>query len=470
MKALVLTLLSFAFFPHYKSLAAPIYFETVRTTNMEKTRAGRFLYFGAAPRFAANDFELYVGKIILTMRAKAWVKKEMPDNYSWFLIQKWKRIHDAFFNPKMRFSPFRSTKLELANAKDAELIEWLKIVEAYHSNPLENLGFNIYDDSIDTEQYKSSILTSLLRFYFNDSLLTIEKGEEIYTALRNPETRANDAQKSRELWKHHLGTSFTKDSSRGDTYEGFLTFVYPYAGSLGGPYWQPKEGVYSLAMPGSSDARWWSGQWKDEFGNLPFLMYRSTGGAIHGPTVSKEGVNAWYLDRDWISHGCLRMNPSDLLEIRAMMPTDVIKNPIKQYVMEGPDVMDFQGERVVVNPDYYRVPDKVPVSKEDGSFQTHDFLIEQQRKTFLATLYNRFNSKLPNGNSYNVESNSFTGIPKYSVLQGKLIRDGVWNESIPVKTFQSRGTQVIQYIESGATPAGITDQAGDYPPSYFLSP
>ncbi len=79
---------------------------------------------------------------------------------------------------------------------------------------------------------------------------------------------------------------------------------------------------------------WWtdpdSGERSPVFAGLPFIRLTgapTTGYGLHGPIDNYDSVNGGALRRGYVSHGCIRMEATDIVEVYALISG--IKTPVK---------------------------------------------------------------------------------------------------------------------------------------------
>jgi hypothetical protein len=297
--------------------------------------------------------------------------------------------------------------------------------------------FKLY---FDTDELPDDVISDSMKF---EKLLSVEN--------------------SRRLFIKHLGHLYTEGSDR-TSYKGSLTFVYPIAATVEGPFDQPKEMVTDLKTAESIEARWWSDKWKDEFGGFPFLLIEWSGVAFHGPITNDAALDVWYLRRDYVSHGCHRMDGSDVLEFRALMPQDMKKaaGQIKVTVLDHFDVTDWNrdGKLEVIDVKYYQIPSSVAVPKKKTIEETiAPFNVEAQAKTFMKN--NKYAAKF-----YDAGNDKVKNAPKYEVLKKTLKKNGV-HGVLDIYRFEHRPSRILQYTEDGIKLQGFDDLAGKYPPKHF---
>lgn len=443
--------------------SGPFFHEREDTAKKSNANVGKYLYVGNVPRFEANELELYVSKMSLNLRVKAWVSQTKIDGYAQHLLNRFEKINEIKHESKVSYYPLLSVQKYAQSISNQATVAWMKIAEQYMKHSLDNTGVDIYEAKRNSttktsEQYKENIALATLRFLFLDNSLKLESIEND-NALKD---KLVNTEASRKLFSNHLGSNFTKDQSR-TGYVGFLTFIYPIAATAEGPFSQPKEQVTDLKLESSMEARWWSDKWQDEFGGFPFILIEWSGVAFHGPITNKADIDAWYLRRGYVSHGCHRMDASDLLELRAMFPSNLKdKNQkIKTVIMDHFDVTDWDNDGTVEAMDvkYYNIPSQVSLAKGASIDATiKPFLIENQMKTFLQHSYAK--------GFYDSQKDVLKNIPAYKVNGYTVVKSGTHAE-VKIKHFEARKTSIIQYQEEGVKRSGYDDVGGFFPPGYF---
>jgi hypothetical protein len=438
-----------------------------RTDTPKKSNAnvGRYLYVGSAPKFSGSEIELIISKMSLTLRAQGWITQDSIDNYASQLYQRWERIDQTLQDPNFQLHPL--IKLSRLATKDTS-IAWTKIAEQYSSHILENRGIEIYNSKRNVialenagieDEYRQNMSTAILRYYFNDNSLSVD-------AIKN-DNKLRDkilsASNSQQLFKVHLGSKFT-DSKLRVGHVGFITWVYPIAASVAGPFDQPAEGVRTLMSYGTIESRWWSDKWDDEFGGLPFILIEPSGVAFHGPITNFAPLDVWYLKRGYVSHGCHRMDTSDVIELRHILPKKVKElGKVKLTILNNFDVTDWNGDgkEEVIDVKYYNIPSSVVIpSGKKIEEVIRPYMVEAQMKSF-------FSSHAYAKKYYDASSDTIKGNPKYTVIGGKLSINGT-HQQLPIKRFEYQPSRVLQYKELGTQMYPYDDNQGKYPPTYFL--
>jgi hypothetical protein len=444
----------------------PIPHERTDTPKLKNSNTGRFLYVGDVPKFEGKELEITISKLNLTARVTAHVNQGRIDTYARQLFMRWKTINDAFMDPIVSVHPLVKIS-KLAEGKPLATQAWARIAEQYSPHILEKTSSDIYLDKRNAKNYVSnqaadSYKTLMAESYFKYLFDTKDSSDTVINDNMKLE-KLMSVQNSRKLFKKHMGHIFTASTEKAD-YVGFLTLVYPIAATVAGPFNQPKEQITDLKTAESIEARWWSNKWNDEFGGFPFLLLEWTGVAFHGPITNYSPMDVWYLRRGYVSHGCHRMDSSDILEFRALMPNNLKKasRAIKVTVLDYFDVVDWDkdGKVEAVDVKYYQIPSSVTVEKnmsiEDA---VRPYLVENQQDAFIKN--NKFAAPY-----FDQASGKLKKIPKYEIVNSKLIRTGL-HESVDIYRFGYRPNRILQYTEDGHSLMGFDDAFGKYPPVYF---
>lgn len=446
------------------SRRGPLPHERTDTPKLQNSTTGRFLYLGDVPKFEGNELEITISKLNLTNRVTAYVNQGRINTYAYQMFMRWKALNDASTDPIFSLHPLVKIST-LASGKPKNTQAWAKIAEQYSSHILENKGdiylekrnSNNFVSNQDEEEYETLISDAYFKYLFD----TTESADVILNDNAKLEQLLSESN-SQKLFEKHLGHLFTKSSDKAG-YIGYLTLVYPIAATVEGPFDQPKEQTTNLKTAESIEARWWSDKWKDEFGGFPFLLIEWSGVAFHGPITNYSPMDVWYLRRGYVSHGCHRMDASDLLELRALMPADLkaAANKIKVTVLDYFDVTDWNkdGKLEAIDVKYYQIPSTVAVPKNKTMEEAiAPFMIENQKSAFIKN--NQYAKKY-----YDSASDTLKNIPKYQVGK-KLVRDGVHSE-VGIYRFDYRPNRIIQYTEDGHKVMGFDDTFGKYPPKFF---
>lgn len=460
-KAIGFILIMFSFSELAFARLGPFPHERTDTPKKKNAHVGRYLYIGSAPSFETGDVELTISKMSLTVRATAWVKQDKIDNYAKELYERWLKIEDALKDPKFVLHPL--IKLEsLATAQTS--IAWAKIASQYSSHVLENRGVEVYQTKrnaknvSDKYQYSENISDAILRYLFKNNRLNahlIKSDNKLRDSLLSVEN-------SRRLFSSHHQDNFTKRNNK-TGFVGHITYVYPIAATVKGPFNQPKEASRTLMSYGTIEARWWSDRWADEFGGLPFILINSAGVAFHGPISNFAPLDVWFLRRGYVSHGCHRMDVSDLMELRSILPKNVKElGKVKLTILDYFDVTDWDndGKSEVVDVKYYNIPNSVSIPKGKTIDEViRPYKVENQAKSFFAN--NSFAKKF-----YDVQKDMITGTPKYQTEAGILKKVGTYGP-LPIKRFDYKPSRVLQYQELGTQLLPYDDNKGKFPPTYF---
>jgi hypothetical protein len=356
---------------------------------------------------------------------------------------------------------------KLAEKKPMNVQAWAKLVEQYSGHVLDTTDQPVFTDFRNAsrfaspaleEEYKDTVSKAVFQYYFD----TKELADDIIADTAKFEQLLSK-ENSQRLFMKHLGHLYTPVPEK-EGFIGTLTFVYPIAATVEGPFDQPKEQITDMKTAESIEARWWSNKWKDEFGGFPFLLIEWSGVAFHGPITNYSPLDVWYLRRGYVSHGCHRMDGSDVLELRALMPVDMKKamNKIKITILNFFDVTDWNKDGTVeaIDVKYYSVPGSIAVAKNktiDDAIAPYK--VENQMKTFIKN--NKYAAKY-----YDSASDKLKNIPKYIVNKKVLSQNGL-HEEVGIYRFEYRPTRIIQYTEDGIKLQGFDDTAGKYPPKYF---
>ncbi|MBA2405047.1 MAG: hypothetical protein H0V66_09780 [Bdellovibrionales bacterium] len=460
-----MTLASVAMADVKPGLLGPITHERTDTPKKVNANVGRFLYVGTAPKFDVGEVDLTVSKMSLTVRANGWMTQAKVDGYASQLYKRWEQIEATLQDPSFVLHPL--VKFQNIATKDTS-IAWAKIAAQYSSHVLENRGVEIFNPKRNAkalqaagieDEYRRNVSTAILRYFFNDNSLTSDS-VKADNMLRDNLISVSNSQK---LFQKHYGHIFTNSSTK-PGYLGHLTLVYPIAATVEGPMDQPAEGVRSLMSYGTIEARWWSDKWDDEFGGLPFILINAAGVAFHGPITNFAPLDVWFLRRGYVSHGCHRMDSSDIIELRNILPRKMADlGKVKLTILNNFDVTDWNndGQKEVVDVKYYNIPSAIAIPKGktiDDAIKP--FLVETQMKTYYST--HAYAKKY-----YDAVTDTITGTPKYKISGGVLVKDGV-HPALPLKRFDYQPSRVLQYKELGTQMYPYDDNQGKYPPTYFL--
>lgn len=449
-----------------KKIMGPIPHERTDTPKMANTTTGRYVYLGEVPKFDGAELEITISKINLTARVTGHVNKARIDGYAQQMFLRWKQLNDALMDPGFSLHPLVKLS-KLAENKPLNVQAWAKIAEQYSSHVLDKTGLPIYAEQRNAknyvsnqaeDDYKNTISEAYFRYLFDTKLSSddvINDNLQLTMLL----SEAN----SHRLFRKHLGHLFTAVPQKSG-YLGTLTFVYPIAATVAGPFDQPKEMITDLKTAESIEARWWSNKWKDEFGGFPFLLIEWSGVAFHGPITNFAPLDVWYLRRGFVSHGCHRMDSSDVMEFRTLMPTDLRKaaGKIKVTVLDYFDVVDWNkdGKMEAIDVKYYNLPSSIAVPKKKTIEEViAPYLVTNQQASFLKN--NQYAAKF-----YDIKNDKLINVPKYSVVKKVLVKDGT-HTNLDIYRFAHRPTRVIQYTEAGLKQQGFDDISGKYPPRFF---
>jgi hypothetical protein len=443
----------------------PMPHERTNTPKKSNANVGRYLYVGVAPKFEGGEVDLTVSKMSLTLRATAWISQAKIDQYASQLYKRWEQIDSTLDDPNFVLHPL--IKLQNIPKRDTS-IAWAKIAAQYSSHVLENRGVEVYNSRRNAnslavagkvDNYRSSISTAILRYFFKDNSLNTDLIKSDNMLREN----LLSAENSRKLFKAHYQSLFTASNAKAG-YLGHLTFVYPIAATVEGPFDQPAEGSRTLMNYGTIESRWWSDKWNDEFGGLPFILVNSAGVAFHGPITNFAPLDVWYLRRGYVSHGCHRMDTSDIIELRSLLPKRIKDlGKVRLTILNHFDVTDWNndGKQEVIDVKYYNIPGSVTIAagkKIDDVVKP--YLVENQMKTFFQS--NPFASKF-----YDSSSDLIKGTPNYKINGGVLVKEGI-HGSLPIARFEYQPNRILQYQELGVQMVPFDDTDGNYPPTFFL--
>jgi hypothetical protein len=461
------------------------------TANGPKT-IGRFTYYGNAPRFTNDNLEMTASKMGHSLRVKAWVTSDMMIKHEYKLLMRFKGIYDAFMNPKIHVSRLKSFT-QMANAtSNSDLKKWYQVAAHYSQPLIENSSVNVYDRTKDEVTTKTIILTGILQALMNNKLLTIDQGLLLLSQYTTDPNLINTrAMISSNLFTSQFSDRFARvviDPAK-PARIGYLTFVYPIAIDKKGPFGLPSPGLRQFPLRESMESRIWSSRWLDEFGGFPFMQITSEGVAFHGPITSmSDASDTWYLRRDNVSHSCMRMDPSDLLELRALLPEDMLAlqaagRTIPLVIQEWPDVTDVDnnGTMEVIDVAYYNMPTYLGKVNNPENWKP-----SAMNKQYWTDMFSPFINKLPSKNTFVVNTTQvvdpitkvvtktnagvFTGLPIYTIIRGETVIIG-YNAVTPIMTMAQRPTAILQYKEDAVEYKDLdnemSDNKGIYPQRYF---
>lgn len=443
----------------------PMPHERTDTPKLANSTTGRYMYLGDVPKFEASELEFTISKMNLTARITAHVNQGRIDTYANQLFLRWKSIDDALMDPIMSLHPLVKIQ-KLAEGKTVSIQAWAKIAEQYSSHILDKSSEEIFLDKRNAKNYESAEYELEYKRRISDAYF-----KYLFDTTETPDAVIRDDVKlaqllsvsnSQILFEKHLGHLYTKSAEKA-SYTGYLTFVYPIAATVDGPFSQPREQVTDLKTSGSIESRWWSDKWNDEFGGFPFLLINWDGVAFHGPITNYSPIDVWFLRRGYVSHGCHRMDGSDILEMRALMPNDLKKaaNQIKVVILDHFDVTDWNkdGTLEAIDVSYYNVPTSITVAKGKTLDATvAPYLVENQKGSFLKN--NKYAAQF-----YDAKSDKLKKIPAYKI--GKTVVKSGTHDTVDLYRFDYRPNRIIQYREKGIKQQGFDDVSGKYPPKYF---
>lgn len=451
--------------PTNDEMPGPFFHERSDTSVKDDATVGRYLYLGDVPRFEASALEFFVSKMSLTMRVQAWVSPAQKAGYGRALAKRWSKVYEAMQSSK--FQPYRLKAFATAikTTKNRGDLLFYKIAQQYATHVLENHGVSVFNHAISERQYRDNISIALGRYYFKNETMTLD---DMVRQTTTPDGLADLDTRSVALFDAHFGQQLIPSTAKAG-FVGYINFVYPIAGVTEGPFDQPTERTRLLGIPGNMNARWWSEKWDDQYGGFPFVMINSAGVAFHGPITTYPNDDVWFLRRDYVSHGCFRMDSSDVLEVRNMLPyaMDSLvskKMGIPINIFNYLDIADVNGDGKVeaVDVAYYDVPMYPSVPKGKTTDQA---LLAYKPNTAKWTFWKKMvgpHVKL------DTKSGTVLNPPKYSKLKGSFTRTGSFSGAIPIHTFPYKGNSILQYTETGMQWNGFEDQFGAFPPRFFI--
>ncbi|HXH29290.1 MAG TPA: hypothetical protein VNJ01_00630 [Bacteriovoracaceae bacterium] len=443
----------------------PFPHERTDTAKLKNTTTGRYIYLGEVPKFDGKELEITIAKMSLTARVTAHVTQARVDSYARDLLLRWKKANEAINDPLINFHPLVQLGT-LAEGKPEQVQAWVRIASQYSQHSLASTGLDVYAQKRNMKNFESSQVKDDYKKLISEAyfryLFKVSGPAENFINDNLRLSELTSVENSRKLFLAHLGHLFTYDSTK-PGHLGYLTLVYPIAATTKGPFDQPKEMITDMKTAESIEARWWSNMWKDEFSGLPFLLIEYSGVAFHAPISNYVPLDVWFLQRGYVSHGCHRMDSSDLLELRTLMPLDLKKaaNQIKVTVLNNFDVVDWDkdGSLEAVDVKYYKIPTQAEVAANLPLAKSMHFSVETQMNEFYKK--HKYASKF-----FDAETQSLKKIPKYSI-QGRTLKVEGTHENVPLARFAHRPSRIIQYVEDGVSQAGFDDSRGKYPPKYF---
>lgn len=487
---------------------------------------GRFAYLGVVPRFESKNLEMFASKMGHTLRVKAYVTQDVLDTYEFTLLDRFKSFSDMFAKPTIHLEPLKDLRQMADAASNADARKWFSVAAMYSKNLYDNESHDVFATPASESDYKRLILTRMIQIYLNDPRATVEGGLALFNQYKaDPNFLLSRRGQSADLFRAHFKDRFVEGAPAEPLYPiaplvapkpwpsgvpspipsvlptpvpsaspapdphadalGFITLVYPIAIDKEGPFKLPSPGIRKFPLSSSIEGRWFSNRWLGEFGGFPFLQITPDGVANHGPITMGEG-DTWYLRRDNVSHSCMRMDASDLMELRALIPRNMnqlqkLGQTIPYWIFEWPDVADLDnnGTREVVDVAYYSLPTSGSAIGTVASWDPSVY-----NKTYWKRMFSPYAKKLKSKNTFTIATaqetdpstgaaktvnvGTFTGLPKYDVVNGTLKSVGYYTEPLPIKTFPQRPTQIIQYREDGTVYMGADDDGADrwgsYPP------
>ena len=436
---------------------------------------GSYVYLGDVPRFDPQNLEMVASKMGHTLRVKAWVTQALKDSYEQTLILRWKERYDAFEKSTVHLYPLKNLQTLANQTQDSNTKKFYQTAAYYSTHYLDNSAINIYDQTASEDTYRDNLLTELLRKSLNNETLQIQDGLNLANQyLTNSNFVTTRALQSEALFESHLGSRYVALAAPQGLRLGYINFVYPIAIDVKGPFGDPSEGIKQFPQAASVENRWWSDRWQDEFGGFPFLLLTPDGVAFHGPIT--EADDMWVLRRSDVSHSCMRMDPSDILELRELLPKDILSlqakgQTIPAQVRQWPDVEDVNesGTPVVVDVAYYLTHGTGVGINTASNWQPLAI-----QKFFWTNTFSPYVGKLSSNNTFTVNTSTgangapsyqgvFTGLPIYQVVNRALTITGYYPSTQPlvIKTFPMRPTAIIQYHEDGVVYNQATHDSGD---------
>jgi hypothetical protein len=497
---------------------------------------GRFGYLGYAPRFKPENLEMYASKMGHSLRVKGWVTQDLVDTYEYALLSRFKSYSDMFGKTTIHLQPVKDISQLAANTKNSANKKWYTVASYYSKNLYDTALHEIYTPPASDDEYKQTVLTLMIRTFLNDPKQTVEGGLALYYKYQaDPGFLATRAANSAALFRAHFKENYVEASAPAAPLFpiaplvapkpapavsgvpvavetptpppapaphpgalGYLTFVYPIANDKDGPFKLPNPGMRKFPRPGTIEGRAYSTRWLDEFGGFPFLLITDDGVAFHGPITMDPAGDTWFLRRGNVSHSCMRMDPSDVMELRALLPKNIIsltaqKKTIPLWITEWPDVTDLDnnGTNQVVDVAYYTIPTSGTAISNPATYKPSLY-----NKTYWSTIFkpymgarhNNLSPYLPRNTNATFTLNTssvtdpatglattvngavLTGLPKYDVVNGDVQAIGFYTEPTPIRTFAQRPTQIIQFREDGLVydesilNGDGADRWGSYPP------
>ncbi len=487
-----------------------------------KYSIGRFGYVGVAPRFDSKNLEMFASKMGHSLRVKAWITQDILDTYEFTLLSRFKSYSDMLAKPTIHLETLQDIRQLAANASSADMRKWYSVASYYSKHLYENATMDIYKTPSSDDEYKRLILTHMIQTYLNDPSETVEGGLALFNKYKaDPTFMLTRREASAALFRAQFKKIFVEGPAVAPIYPilplvtpsplpsgapvpipsptpipspfphanalGYLTFVYPIAIDKEGPFKLPSPGLRRFPLASSIEGRWFSNRWLGEFGGFPFLQITEDGVAFHGPITLANDGSTWFLRRDNVSHSCMRMDPSDLMELRALIPRNMnslqrLNQTIPLWITEWPDVTDLDnnGTNEVVDVAYYSIP-------TNGSQISNvlNWRPSVYNKSYWSKMFSPYVKRLKSKNAFHLTTTTmndpetggmktvngavFTGLPKYGVVDGVLRPVGYFSEPLPIKTMDQRPGQIIQYREDGTIYQGADDDGADrwgsYPPA-----
>ncbi|MBS1963542.1 MAG: hypothetical protein JST04_15105 [Bdellovibrionales bacterium] len=506
-----------------------------------KYEIGRFAYLGVAPRFESKNLEMYASKMGHTLRVKGFVTRDVLDSYEFTLLDRFASYAKMLDNPKIRLEPLKDLAKMSEKASNGDSKKWFAVAAMYSHHLYDDGSGDIYSGQplvpqpnptvtpsadqlakiaagrIEEARYKKIILDRMIRIYLNDPSATVESGLALYDSyVKDPNFMLSRRAQSEALFRAHFGSVFAEGKPVAPLYPiaplvapsplpsgspvaaatpippavdahpdalGFITIVYPIAIDKEGPFKLPKPGLRKFPLSSSVEGYWWSGRWGSEFGGFPFIQITEDGVANHGPITIGNG-DTWYLRRDNVSHSCMRMDASDVMELRALIPRNMrslarLGQTIPYWIFEWPDVTDVNndGKNEVIDVAYYSLPTSGSAISKPEAWAPGAY-----NKIYWKKVFSPYVGRLKSKNTFTISTveetdasgakhtrnvGTFKGLPKYDVVGGVLKSVGYYTEELPIWTFAQRPTQIIQFREDDVVYGNADDNGDDTFGSYY---
>lgn len=162
---------------------------------------------------------------------------------------------------------------------------------------------------------------------------------------------------------------------------------------------------------------------------------------------------------------CHRMDTSDLIELRNILPRDIKDlGKVRLTILNNFDVTDWDndGKEEVVDVKYYNIPSSVAIPQGKTIDEAiKPFLVKNQMKTYFQN--NNFAK-----NFYDAATDTIQDAPKYK-LNGNILSQEGRHGRLSIKRFDYQASRVLQYKELGIQMYPYDDNQGKFPPTYFLA-